>query len=451
MKKKCLVSIATAAAMAVSLTACGGGGGSETTAAAGGDAPAPAGTTAAESVEAAEGQTVLKWSIWDKDLTAYYQPLVEEFEKQNPDLKIEMVDLGSSDYQTVLGTQLTGSGSDFDIVTIKDVPGYTTLVNKGVLEPLDEYIAADSVDLDAYKGLTDQITVDGKLYELPFRSDFWVVYYNKDVFDAAQVAYPTNDMTFEDYDALARQLTVDTPGQEVYGAHYHTWRSAVQLFGILDGKNTILDGTYDFLKPYYELVLAEQEDGVCQDYATLKTSNLHYSGAFSQGNVAMMNMGTWFISTMIEKIKSGEYTDCANWGIVKYPHADGVEPGSTLATITALSIPANAPHKDAAWKFVKFVCGEEGAEILANTGNIPALMTDDIAGMISAMDGFPTDEGSTEALQTANLYLEMPVSNKSSEIEIVLNEAHDNIMTGNSTIDEGIADMNEKVGAVLAQ
>ena len=449
MKKKCLVSIATAAAMAVSLTACGGGGGSETTAAAGGEEPA--GTTAAESVEAAEGQTVLKWSIWDKDLTAYYQPLVEEFEKQNPDLKIEMVDLGSSDYQTVLGTQLTGSGSDFDIVTIKDVPGYTTLVNKGVLEPLDEYIAADSVDLDAYKGLTDQITVDGKLYELPFRSDFWVVYYNKDVFDAAQVAYPTNDMTFEDYDALARQLTVDTPGQEVYGAHYHTWRSAVQLFGILDGKNTILDGTYDFLKPYYELVLAEQEDGVCQDYATLKTSNLHYSGAFSQGNVAMMNMGTWFISTMIEKIKSGEYTDCANWGIVKYPHADGVEPGSTLATITALSIPANAPHKDAAWKFVKFVCGEEGAEILANTGNIPALMTDDIAGMISAMDGFPTDEGSTEALQTANLYLEMPVSNKSSEIEIVLNEAHDNIMTGNSTIDEGLADMNEKVGAVLAQ
>ena len=40
MKKKCLVSIATAAAMAVSLTACGGGGGSETTAAAGGEEPA---------------------------------------------------------------------------------------------------------------------------------------------------------------------------------------------------------------------------------------------------------------------------------------------------------------------------------------------------------------------------------------------------------------------------
>ena len=448
MKKKRLASLLTAAAMVGSLAACGGGDSSSTATSPAGDGGA---TTAAETVAAAEGQTVMKWSIWDKDLTLYYQPLIEEFEKQNPDLKIEMVDLGSSDYQTVLGTQLTGSGSDFDIVTIKDVPGYTTLVNKGVLEPLDEFIANDGVDLGAYKGLTDQILVDGKLYELPFRSDFWVVYYNKDVFDAAGAAYPTNDMTFDEYDALARQLTVDTPGQEVYGAHYHTWRSAVQLFGILDGKNTILDGSYDFLKPYYEMVLAEQEDGVCQDYATLKTSNLHYSGAFSQGNVAMMNMGTWFLSTLAEKIKSGEYTDCANWGIVKYPHAQGVEPGSTLATITALSIPANAPHKEDAWMFVKFVCGEEGAEILASTGNIPALMTDDIAGMISAMEGFPEDEDSKEALQTANLYLEMPVSNKSSEIEIVLNEAHDNIMTGNSTIDEGIADMNEKVGAVLAQ
>ena len=150
MKKKRLVSLLTAAAMMGSLTACGGGGDSgNTTAAPAGEESKAA--TEAETVAASEGQTVMKWSIWDKDLTLYYQPLIEEFEKQNPDLKIEMVDLGSSDYQTVLGTQLTGSGSDFDIVTIKDVPGYTTLVNKGVLEPLDAFISADGVDLSAYK------------------------------------------------------------------------------------------------------------------------------------------------------------------------------------------------------------------------------------------------------------------------------------------------------------
>ena len=363
-----------------------------------------------------------------------------------------MVDLGSADYQTVLATELTGSGSDFDVVTVKDVPGYTTLVNKGVLEPLDDYIAKDGIDLSVYGGITDQIKVEDKLYELPFRSDFWVMFYNKDIFDKAGVAYPTNDMTFEQYDELVRSVTNTTPGEEVYGAHYHTWRSAVQLFGILDGKNSIVDGTYEFTKPYYEMVLAQQNDGVCQDYATLKTSSLHYSGAFAQGNVATMNMGSWFIPTLIEKIKTGEYgPEVANWGIVKYPHAEGVEPGSTLATITSLAIPTSAPNKDMAWEFVKFVCGEEGAEVVAKTGTIPAITTDAVVEAISGMEGFPTDEASAEALKTANTYLEMPVHSKSSEIETVLNEGHDLIMTEGCTIDEGIAQMNEQVQAILAE
>lgn len=452
MRQKRLLSAVLAAVMAGSLAACGGGASAPAagdTSAAGTTAGGAAADTAAGT--AAGDEITMKWAMWDKDIMPYYTPLIEAYEAKNPGIKIELVDLGGSDYQTVLGTQLTGNGSDFDVVTIKDVPQYTTLVNKGVLDPLDSYIEKDGLDLSAYKGLTDQVKVDDKLYELPFRSDFWVLFYNKDVFDKAGVAYPGNDMTFEQYDQLARKLTNTEPGQEVYGAHYHTWRSAVQLFGILDGKNTIIDGKYEFLKPYYEMALGEQEDGVCQDYATLKTSNLHYTGAFSQGNVAVMNMGTWFISTLIEKINSGEYTDCANWGIAKYPHAEGVEPGSTLATITALSIPASAPHKDQAWDFIKFVCGEEGAEVLASTGTIPAIMTDDIASMVSATAGFPADENSREALQTANLYLEMPVNPHSSEIETVLNEAHDNIMTGNMTIDEGIADMNEKVTAILGQ
>ena len=327
-----------------------------------------------------------------------------------------------------------------------------TLVNKGVLEPLDDYIAKDSVDLAQYGGIADQLNINGNIFELPFIRSFWVLFYNKDVFDNAGVEYPTNDMTFEQYDALARSVTNTTPGEEVYGTHYHTWRSTVQLFGILDGKNTIVDGTYDFLKPYYEMILAQQEDGVCQDYATLKTSSLHYSGAFAQGNVAMLNMGSWFIPTLIEKIKTGEYgPEVANWGLVKYPHAEGVEPGTTLAQITSVAIPTSAPHKDQAWEFVKFVTGAEGAEIVANTGNFPAVTTDAVIEAISSIEGFPQDEASAEALNTVQTYLEMPVHEKSSEIETVLNEAHDNIMTEGSSIDEGIEEMNAGVQAILGQ
>ncbi|MBR2765093.1 MAG: sugar ABC transporter substrate-binding protein [Blautia sp.] len=399
----------------------------------------------------AEEEVTLKWALWDISSTVYYEPLIAAYEEAHPGVKIEMVDLGSTDYSTVLGTQLSGSGSDFDVVTIKDVPGYVTLVNKGVLEPLGEKIEQDGIDLAQYSGITDQVTIDGALYELPFRSDIWVLYYNKDVFDNAGVDYPTNDMTWEEYDALARSVADNTPGQEVYGAHYHTWRSTVQLDGILDGQHTALDGDYEFTKPYYEMVLAQQTDEICQDYATLKTQGLHYSDAFAQGNVAMMNQGSWFIGTLISKIASGEYTDCANWGMVKYPHAEGVEAGSTLATITALALPVSAPHKDEAWDFIKFVTGAEGAEVLAATGTIPAMTNDAVVDLISAMDGFPQDENSKAALETTHTYLEMPASDKSSEIETVLNEQHDLIMTESVSVDEGIAAMNEGVQAILNQ
>ena len=65
------------------------------------------------------------------------------------------------------------------------------------------------------------------------------------------------------------------------------------------------------------------------------------------------------------------------------------------------------------------------------------------------MEGFPTDANSAEALRTANTYLEMPVYEKSAEIEVVLNDGHDYIMTETMTIDEGIAYMNEEVGKII--
>jgi multiple sugar transport system substrate-binding protein len=401
--------------------------------------------------EASDEEITLTWALWDLEATTYYQPLIDAYEAANPNITIKTLDLGSTDYMTVLATQLTGGDSTIDVATIKDIPGYATLVNKNQLEPLNDYITQEGIDTAAYSGVTDQITIDDQLYALPFRSDFWVIYYNKGLFDAAGVEYPTNDMTFDEYDALVRSVSNDKAGTEkVYGAHYHTWRSAVQLFGILDGKNTIVDGNYEFLKPYYEMVLNEQKDGICQDYAALKTASLHYSAAFYQNQVATMNMGTWFIPTLIKAIGTGE-SQATDWGIVKYPHAEGVEPGSTLATITSLAVSKASEHKEASLDFVKFVTGEEGAAIIANTGTFPAIMSDQVINTISSIEGYPSDDSSKVALHTANTYLEMPVHEKSSEIETILNDAHDNIMTGNCTIDEGIADMNEQISAVLGK
>jgi multiple sugar transport system substrate-binding protein len=392
----------------------------------------------------AQDQVTINWALWDWAATAYYQPLIDAYQAANPNVKVEYTDLGSTDYSTVLQTQLAGGGDDFDVITIKDVPGYTNLIGANLLLPLDDFIAAQGIDTAAYGGLVEELKLDDKVYTLPFRSDFWVLYYNKDLFDKAGVAYPTNDMTLAQLDEAARAVTSGFGADKVYGTHYHIWRSTVQLPGILDGQHTLIDGTYDFLKPYYERVLALQNDGIIQSYAALKTSNTHYSGPFFNAQIATLPMGSWFIGTQIAKVKSGE-SKAVNWGVVKFPHPEGVEAGTTAATITGLSVAANSKQQEAALDFVKFVSGPEGAAVVAKTGTFPALTTDDVLATITATEGFPSDQGSKDALVTAKRFLEMPVSPLAPQIEVVLNRAHDAIMTDNVSIDEGIAEMNKGV------
>ena len=124
-----------------------------------------------------------------------------------------------------------------------------------------------------------------------------MLYYNKDLFDAAGVAYPSNDMTWDEYDALAAKMTSGEGSSKVYGGHNHTWQALVTNWAVQDGKHTVVDKDYSFLKPWYEAALSLQDNGYIQDYSTLKTANIHYSSVFKNqqcdhdayGNLVYLN------------------------------------------------------------------------------------------------------------------------------------------------------------------
>ena len=123
---------------------------------------------------------------------------------------------------------------------------------------------------------------------------------------------------------------------------------------------------------------------------------------------------------------------------------------TTLGTVTSLGINPYSENQEAAADFINWCVSDEGAAAIAATGTFPAVSNPDINSIIAATEGFPTDEASVEALNTTAVYLEMPLSSKASEIESVLNEEHDAIMTYAKTVDDGIASMNERVGEILS-
>ncbi|WP_105430958.1 sugar ABC transporter substrate-binding protein [Neorhizobium sp. T6_25] len=394
-----------------------------------------------------DNAVTLKWALWDWDKVAYYKPLMAAYQAKNPNVKFESVDLGSQDYQQMIATQLAGGSKDIDIVTVKDVPNYTNLVRAGSILDLSGFMTEQKIDPASFGGLVDELKIDGKIYALPFRSDFWVVYYNKDIFDKAGVTYPTNDMTWAQFDQIATKLAGGMGANKTYGALFHTWRSTVQLPGILDGKQTLAGPDYAFLKPWYERALALQKAGVVPSYASLKTSNTHYSALFFNGTIGMLPMGTWFVGTQIAKVASGE-SKSKNWGIVKFPHPDGVAAGTTAAQISGLAVNANSTHKAEVLDFIKFVTGPEGAAIIAGTGTIPTVRTPEVTAKIASLPGFPQDQASKDALQSGKSFLEMAVNPNAAKIEVVLNRAHDSIMTDNISIDDGLKEMTDGVKAI---
>jgi len=385
---------------------------------------------------AAGGVTTIKLANWDTSTMAYIPALISAFEAKNPTIKVEVIDIPSADYVTKLNVMLNG-GSDLDAFYIKEADKAKEFFDKGQLADLTGYAAADKIDLASFNGTDKTFTFDGKLSALPARTDFYVLFYNKDIFDAAGVAYPSNDMTWTEFEQVAAKITTGSGATKKYGALFHTWQALVMNWGVQDGKHSIMDGSYGFFKPYYEMLLRMQRAGTVMDYATLKTSNIHYSTPFIQGNVGMLPMGTWFMSTVIDKIKSGEST--VRWGVATIPHAADVPAGYTVGSTTPIAVNNASKKKDAAWKFASFVTSAEGAAIYAKYGQIPATATAETLEAIASMDGMPA--GVVEALKVTNISPDRPAMDKVGVVDQMLGEEHSLIMLGENSIDKGLAEM----------
>lgn len=397
-----------------------------------------------ESSSSNGGVTTLKLANWDTSTMPFIPEVIAAFEAENPDIKIEVIDIPSAEYVTKLNVMLNG-GSDVDLFFSKEADKTKTFYDKGQLANLTPYIEAAGIDMASYGGTDANFIYDGNVYGMPVRTDMYVLFYNKDIFDAAGVAYPDNDMTWAEFEETAKAITSGTGASKKYGAFIHSWQACVQNWGVQDGKHSIMSGNYEFFKPYYEMVLRMQQDGSIMDYATIKSSGIHYSDPFLQGNVGMLPMGSWFMATIIQRVEKGESS--VNWGVAVIPHAEDVPNGYTVGATTPLCINNASQKKDAAWKFVEFVSGPKGAKIYAENGQIPALAGTEYMEILASMPGMPSDV--VDGLYTTNISPDRPAMDHVTEVDQMLGQEHSLIMLGEVSIDEGIATMNERLAEIL--
>lgn len=388
------------------------------------------------------GRTELRWAVWDVDETQTYQILVREFERRNPNVDIQIVDLGSNNYANTVRETLKNDAS-LDIVTIKNMTNYVDLITGGYLDPLQGRIAQAGVEKQQFGGLMEQVTSDdGMCYMMPYLRHFWVLFYNKEVFDKAGEAYPTNRMTYSEYDAMARRITSGIGNQKTYGTYYVPWRESVQIFSALDAGGAFGNFACARMQPYYEMALQQQKDGICPNFAVLQTKNIAYQNAFENGSAAMMPMGTWFINTLVgDQKKSGK--SVPKWGVARLPIPETGAAGRVIGSCTGLSIAAKSAHKDLAWDFLRFATTDDDtAMLLASAGGIPARRSAQAIDCLVRMPGFPKDETSRAAMiNPKTFFIDLPMQKDAMQVDQILSEGHLAIMEGAEGLGKELSDM----------
>ncbi|MGX7013971.1 ABC transporter substrate-binding protein [Vagococcus silagei] len=378
----------------------------------------------------------LKVTTWNYETTPEFEALFRAFEKENPGVKVSPVDIASDDYDTKITTMMS-SGDETDIITMKNLLSYSGYAMRNQLVDVTDHIK--DLDTKAAKESYDMFDIDGKTYAQPYRTDFWVLYYNKKMFDDKKIEYPVN-LTWEEYEKVAKDLTDTDTGQ--FGAYQHTWRSVVQAMSAAQNDKNLTKAKYEFLKEDYDRVLRMQDDKSIMDYGTAKSTGVTYASQFESSKAAMMPMGSWYMAGVLANKDAGK-TD-VDWAIAPVPQKKKGE-NTTFGSPTAFAINKNAKNQEMAQKFLDFASGEKGAKVLAEVGVVPSYRTDAINKLYFSKKGMPTDEASQKAFNPDTIRVEFPVDKNGSAIDKILQEEHELILVGDSTPEKGIASMEKRV------
>ena len=140
------------------------------------------------------------------------QRLSKTFEEQHPDIKLKWVVLEENVLRQRLTTDIATKGGQFDVLTIGMYEA-SLWGAKGWLKEMDNLPASYALD-DVFPSVRDGLSVDGKLFALPFYAESSITYYRKDLFQAAGLTMPERP-TWTQIAEFADKLT--DKSKEQYG------------------------------------------------------------------------------------------------------------------------------------------------------------------------------------------------------------------------------------------
>lgn len=300
--------------------------------------------------------TLTYWGLWEEQQV--FDPLIEEYEKKNPQVEIKYVKMEPKDYrEKVIERSKNKQGPDI----FRYHSTWLSTLNE-VVAPLPQTVMSnEEFEKTFYPVATDDLKIGDHYYGLPLEIDGLVLVYNDDMFK--RVGIETAPTTWEDILDYAAKLTVkDRNGQIITSGIALGTASNVehfsdilgfmllqnsgnveeldrkQLFSLL--RNLTSDEAVGALKAYRKF--AEPPDNVWDE--SMPNSVI----AFIQGKVAMIIVPSWEI--LLVKLTNPDI----NLKVTTLP----VVPGGNQVSLSNYWVEGVSklnPHQNEAWQFLRFL------------------------------------------------------------------------------------------------
>jgi len=322
----------------------------------------------------------IRFAFWgDPAERIAYEAVVDAFESLHPDVDVTIdYTPGQSDYHRKIASDFAaGVPPDVYLTNYRKFGPY---VQAGALAPIQAYFDNSTniseggyypFSLDAFR-----YGDAGSLYCLPQNISSLVVYYNKDLFAAAGVPFPTDGWSWNEFIAAARALTRDTDRDgttdqfgvlvdpSMYRMVSFIWSAGGEVVDDLDHPTRLTIDTPEALAGLEAFIsLGVSGFGVVPPEAEVAAeADLD---RFVRGGAGMYLQSRRPVPTLRE-------IDGFEWDIVSLPVI--AEPATVLHS-DGFCMASAAENPDAAWSFIEFAGGAPGQLLLAETGRtVPSLV-----------------------------------------------------------------------------
>ncbi len=284
---------------------------------------------------------------------------VRQWEESHPAVEVKIEHTNYSDYVSKILTRIAG-GTPPDII-FTEVDNFVNFYSKGALLDLSDMLKNDTnfrIE-EFFPQVVARFMQDGKIYCIPRdTAPFACVFYNKDMFDEAGVAYPSDGWDWNEMLDKAKKLTKISRGVvQQYGFYAWAWQNFVYANGgaLVDNVDSPMRCTLaeksatDGLQFHADLVLRHR---VSPSQNALKNSGMQVTQMFMSGKLAMFASGIWETPILRQ-------AQNFSWDVAMFPKGPGGKRGFGTGG-SGYCILKSSNHPQEAWEVVKALSGEYG-------------------------------------------------------------------------------------------